>query len=58
MSLAETYHQSHLYHLLGDYYSSLKQYPVAKQYYVKALSICDSTTEQAILQSKITQITK
>ena len=53
--LTEKYHQSHLYHLLGDYYFSLKQYAVAKDYYVKALSICDNTTEQTILQSKITQ---
>jgi len=54
--LTEKYHQSHLYHLLGDYYFSLKQYAVAKDYYVKALSICDNTTEQTILQSKITQV--
>ena len=54
--LTNIYHQSHLYHLLGDYYSSLKQYPMAKQYYVQALSICDDDTEQSLLQSKISQI--
>lgn len=57
LSLAETYHQSSLYHLLGDYYVSLKQYPMAKEYYVKALSISDNLTEQSLLQNKITQTT-
>ncbi len=53
--LTEKYHQSPLYHLIGDYYYSLKQYASAKQYYVKALSICDNITEQGILQSKLTK---
>jgi len=56
LALTQTYHQSHLYHLLGDYYSSLKQYPMAKEYYVKALSIADTMTEQEILQAKITKL--
>ena len=56
LSLTETYHQSHLYHLLGDYYASLKQYPMAKEYYIKALSISDTLTEQTILQNKLTNI--
>lgn len=54
--LTEKYHQSHLYHLLGDYYLSLKQYAQSKEYYVKALSICDNATEQTILQGKINQM--
>lgn len=57
LSLAETYHQSHLYHLLGDYYFANKQYSLAKDTYLKALSICDNSTEQSILQNKITQAT-
>lgn len=56
LSLTEIYHQSHLYHLLGDYYVSLKQYPVAKEYYVKALSIADTTNEQIIIQNKIAKL--
>ncbi len=56
LSLAESYHQSHLYHLLGDYYLSLNQYPLAKEYYVKALSISDTINEQTIIQNKITQL--
>jgi predicted negative regulator of RcsB-dependent stress response len=55
LSLTEKYHQAPLYHLLGDYYFSLKQYASAKDYYAKALSICDNPTEQTILQNKITQ---
>ena len=55
ISLTQTYHQSPLYHLLGDYYLSLKQYALAKTYYAKALSICDNATEQKILQTKIAQ---
>lgn len=55
LSLAEKYHQSHLYHLLGDYYTTLKQYPIAKEYYIQALSISDTMTEQSILKNKITQ---
>ncbi|MEI6118577.1 MAG: tetratricopeptide repeat protein [bacterium] len=54
--MTETYHQSHLYHLLGDYYLSLKQYGMAKEYYVKALSIADTTNEQIIIQNKITNL--
>ena len=53
LSLTNTYHQSHLYHLLGDYYVSVKQYPMAKEYYVKALSIADTLTEQSLLQNKL-----
>jgi Tfp pilus assembly protein PilF len=56
LSLTETYHQSHLYHILADYYVSLKQYPMAKEYYVKALSIADTSTEQTIIQNKLTNI--
>jgi predicted negative regulator of RcsB-dependent stress response len=56
--LTDKYHQSHLYHLLGDYYFSLKQSALAKEYYVKALSICDNATEQSILEAKITNLTK
>ena len=55
LTLTQSYHQSHLYHLLGDYYISLKQYTLAKDTYVKALSICDDSVEQSILQNKITQ---
>jgi predicted negative regulator of RcsB-dependent stress response len=56
LTLTQTYHQSHLYHLLGDYYASLKQYDFAKDNYVKALSIADTSSEQAILQAKITKL--
>ncbi len=58
LSLAQNYRQSHLYHLLGDYYFSLKQYPMAKEYYIQALSISDTLPEQSILQNKIMQTTK
>jgi len=56
LTLTQTYHQSHLYHLLGDYYASVKQYTFAKDNYVKALSIADTSSEQAILQAKITKL--
>lgn len=56
LSLTQQYHQSHLYHLLGDYYGFLKQYPMAKEYYLKALSISDTPIEQSLLQNKITNI--
>lgn len=58
LSLTTTYHQSHLYHLLGDYYVSLKQSPMAKEYYVKALSISENTTEQSLLKNKLSQLPK
>jgi tetratricopeptide (TPR) repeat protein len=58
LSLSEKYHQSHLYHILGDYYAFLKQYPTAKEHYLQALSISDNATEQSILTNKITQIPK
>jgi hypothetical protein len=38
---------------LGDYYSQGKQYTVAKETYVKALSICEQLSEQTILKNKI-----
>ena len=53
ISLTTTYHQSHLYHILGDYYAGLNQAAKAKESYVKALSICDNSVEQSILQNKI-----
>lgn len=56
LSLTEKYHQSHLYHLLGDYYASLKQNTLAKENYIKALSISDNDREQSLLQSKINTI--
>lgn len=58
LSLTEKYHQSHLYHLLGDYYLSLKQIALAKESYIKALSICDDLAEQSIIKSKIEQTSK
>ncbi len=58
ISLTQTYHQSHLYHLLGDYYASIKQYPSAKDAYIKALSISDDTTEQSLIQNKLSQLSK
>ena len=57
LSLTTKYHQSHLYHLLGDYYASLKQNSMAKENYIKALSISDTATEQSILQNKINGLT-
>lgn len=57
MTLSERYHQSYLYHMLGDHYLAAKQYALAKDTYVKALSICDNPTEQSILQNKIAQAT-
>ena len=56
--LTNKYHQSHLYHLLGDYYASLKQYTMAKENYVKALSISNDPTEQSLLHEKINNSTK
>jgi predicted negative regulator of RcsB-dependent stress response len=58
LSLTEKYHQSHLYHLLGDYYVSLNLSSEAKNWYLKALSISDSLSEQSLLQTKIAQLTK
>jgi predicted negative regulator of RcsB-dependent stress response len=42
-----------LYHILGDYYAQLKQYTLAKETYVQALSICEQVSEQTILKNKI-----
>ncbi len=56
ISLSQTYHQSHLYHLLGDYYLLNHDYSLAKDTYIKALSICDDTSEQKILTAKIDQL--
>lgn len=58
LSLVQNYRQSHLYHLLGDYYFSLNHYPMAKEYYIQALSISDTLAEQSILQNKIIQTTQ
>ncbi|MEI6672348.1 MAG: tetratricopeptide repeat protein [bacterium] len=58
LPLTEIYHQSHLYHLLGDYYVSLKQYTLAKENYLKALSISDTLPEQSLLENKIAQLPK
>jgi len=44
--------------LLGDYYLFLKQTALAKESYIKALSICDDLTEQSIIKSKIEQTFK
>lgn len=56
--LTAKYHQSHLYHLLADYYASMKQSPMAKENYLKALSISDSLPEQSLLENKIAQLPK
>jgi Tfp pilus assembly protein PilF len=56
LALTTTYHQSHLYHILADYYVTLKQYPMAKEYYLKALSISDTVIEQSLIQNKIAQL--
>lgn len=53
LTLTQKYKQSHLYHILGDYYSQQKQYTVAKETYVQALSICEQLSEQTILKNKI-----
>ena len=55
LSLAGKYHQATVFHIVGDYYTLTKQYALAKQYYAKALSICDNPTEQTILQNKLTK---
>lgn len=51
--LTQKYKQSHLYHILGDYYTQNKQYATAKETYVQALSICEQVSEQTILKNKI-----
>ena len=53
ITLTQKYKQSHLYHILGDYYIELKQYEMAKKTYVQALSICEQVSEQTILKNKI-----
>lgn len=56
LSLAQLYHQSHLYHLLGDYYLQSKDEASAKTYYIKALSISDTLNEQTIIKHKLLQL--
>jgi predicted negative regulator of RcsB-dependent stress response len=56
VSLSQKYQQSHLYHLLGDYYAELKQTSLAKDAYAKALTICDNLSEQTIIQHKLMTI--
>ncbi len=55
LSLAGKYRQSTVFHLVGDYYASIKQDTLAKKYYAKALTICDDFTEQTILTNKLTK---
>jgi Tfp pilus assembly protein PilF len=56
--LTEKYKQSHLYHILGDYYEQVSQYTLAKESYVQALSICEQVSEQTILKNKISLLEK
>jgi len=56
LALTATYHQSHLYHLLGDYYVAAKQPALAKDAYAKALAICDTSIEQTVLQNKLSKL--
>ncbi len=56
LSLTSKYQQSHLYHALGSYYASIAQIQMAKEAYVKALSISDDLKEQEVLKNKIASL--
>lgn len=54
--LSTRYHQSYLYHVLGDYYVSTHQYAKAKEAYTQWLSISDEPNEEAILNDKLKKV--
>ena len=56
--LAQNYHQSYIYHILGDYYMQTKSLTQAKEAYLKALSIADTSNEQTILTTKIQSLSR
>jgi len=55
LSLTQTYQQSHLYHVLGDYYAELWQTTLAREAYVRALSISESLAEQKLIKEKMSK---
>ena len=57
IKLADTYKQSYLYHILGDYYFIHQKNPTkAKENYVKALGLTDDLNEKTILNQKLTNL--
>ena len=54
--LSTRYHQSYLYHVLGDYYVINKQYSQAKEAYSRALTLCDDANEEILLQNKLQKV--
>lgn len=54
--LSQSYHQSPIYHVLGDYYLQTKSFDKAKEAYLQALSISDTLNEQTILTNKINSL--
>lgn len=54
--LSTRYHQSYLYHVLGDYYTFSKEYAQAKEAYSKALNICDDANEEILLQNNLAKV--
>ncbi|MFA5748153.1 MAG: hypothetical protein WC872_03520 [Candidatus Absconditabacterales bacterium] len=56
LSLSNKYSQSYIFHLLGDFYYQQKNFSKSKDYYLKAISICDEKNEEIILQDKINDI--
>ncbi len=56
INLANTYKQSYLYHMLGDYYTSKTDKQSAKENYAKALSLTNDANEEMILKEKLSTI--
>lgn len=54
--LASTYHQSYMYHLLGDYYQNILDTQKEKEAYTQALSFSHDPEEVTLLKDKITAI--
>jgi len=54
--LSHSYHQTYLFHVLGDYYFQNQQFALAKDAYSQALSICSEPNEETILKDKIAKV--
>lgn len=51
--LSSVYHQAPVLHVLGDYYFWHKDYDLAKQAYMQALSLAPTSNEEVLLKTKL-----
>lgn len=54
--LAENYPQASLYQALGDYYKKNNQKSLAKQYYLKSISMTDDSVQETLLRSLLSDV--